>query len=325
VAVKNVGQGAIESILEVRNAGGPFESLFDFCERVDLRKVNRRVIESLVKCGAFDCTGTRRSQMMTILDDAMDVGQKIQRDRADGQISLFDIFSTQGIDVVHPQLPDMPEWGEDERLGYEKESLGFFVTGHPLARYENLVAKYANTDCLRVRESPDGATVRIAGLVRELKRYNDKKGDVMAFMTLEDLGGFVEITLFSSVYSAARDLVEEGAALFVEGRVTKDERSVKILAESIVPIESVDELWTTSIRLSLDMTRLDKEKLRKLREILQQHQGTCGAYLHLTLPETSETVIELPRDLKLKAGKALSDAVNGFLGYGAVEMVCHKE
>ena len=325
VAVKNVGQGAIESILEARNEGGPFESLFDFCERVDPRKVNRRVIESLIKCGAFDCTGTRRSQMTAVLDEAMEVGQKIQRDRADGQISLFDIFTTQGVDVVHPQLPDMPEWDEDERLGYEKESLGFFVTGHPLARYEKLVAKYANTDCLQVRECADGATVRIAGLVRELKRYNDKKGDVMAFMTLEDLAGFVEVTLFSSVYSAARDLVEEDKALFVEGRVTKDERSVKILGESVIPVESVDELWTTSIRLSLDMTRLDKEKLRKLREILQEHQGGCGAYLHLTLPEKSETVIALPRDLKLKAGKALTDAVNGFLGYGAVEMVCGKE
>jgi len=325
VAVKNVGQGAIESILEARIAGGPFESLFDFCERVDLRKVNRRVIESLIKCGAFDCTGTRRSQMMTVLDEAMEVGQKIQRDRADGQISLFDLFSTRGVDVVHPKLPDLEEWDEDERLGYEKESLGFFVTGHPLTRYESLVAKYANTDCLQVRECSDGVTVRVAGLVRELKRYNDKKGDVMAFMTLEDLGGFVEVTLFSSVYAAARDLVQEEAALFVEGRVTKDERSVKILADSVVPIDAVDELWTTSIRLSLDMTRLDKEKLRKLREILREHQGNCGAYLHLTLPEKSETVIELPRDLKLKAGKALSDAVNSFLGYGAVEMVCRRE
>lgn len=325
VAVKNVGHGAIESILAVRDAGGPFESLFDFCERVDLKRVNRRVIESLIKCGAFDCTGTRRSQMTTVLDETMEVGQKIQKDRADGQISLFDIFSTKGVDVVHPDLPDIDEWDEDERLGYEKESLGFFVSGHPLARFEALVAKYANTDCLQVREAVDGATVRIAGLVRELKRYNDKKGDVMAFLTLEDRSGFVEITLFASVYATARDLIHEDAALFVEGRVTKDERSVKILGESVIPVEAVDELWTTSIRVSLDMTRLDKEILRKLREIFEAHQGTCGAYLHLTMPDKTETVIELPRELKLKAGKPLSDAVNGFLGYGAVEMVCCKE
>ncbi|MBW2317359.1 MAG: DNA polymerase III subunit alpha [Deltaproteobacteria bacterium] len=325
VAVKNVGQGAIESIRDVRNSGGAFKSMFDFCERVDLKKVNRRVIESLIKCGAFDCTGAKRSQMMAVLDEAMEIGQKIQKDRMDGQISLFEAFPSQGMDIVYSGFPDIKEWDEDERLNYEKNSLGFFITGHPLEKYDAIIRKFANTNSLQVREASDGAVIRMAGIVRDFKRYNDRKGDVMAFVTLEDLSGFVEVTLFSSVYSSVTDLIYADAAIFVEGRVTKDERSAKILADSVISIEKADETWTTKVRLNLDITCLDKEKLKGLYEILEKHKGTCDAYLSLRMPEKTETVIALPNQLRLKVGKAMADDVNDFLGYSAVETVCERE
>jgi DNA polymerase-3 subunit alpha len=324
-AVKNVGEGAIEAILEVRNEDGAFESLFDFCERVDHRKVNRRVIESLIKCGAFDSTGARRSQMVALLEEAIDIGQKIQKDRIDGQISLFEILPEQGIGVVYPPFPNIEEWNESEVLSHEKESLGFFITGHPLTRYESVLDKYANSDTMELRDLPDGSVVRIGGIVRDFKHYNDRKGDLMAFVTLEDLAGFVEVTLFSSVYSTVSDLIEKDGAIFVEGRITKDEQSAKILADSVIPIEMAEEVWTTSIRLKIDITKLDKEKLQKLYGILQRHRGTCGAYLHLRIPQKTETVVALPDDIRLRAGRELSHAVREFLGYGAVETVCHKQ
>lgn len=324
-AVKNVGGGAIEAILEARKEGGPFESLFDFCSRVDQRRVNRRVVESLIKCGAFDSTGAKRSQMTAMLEEAADIGQKIQKDRLNGQISLFDIMSEKGGDVIYPPFPDMDEWQDGEKLRCEKETLGFFVTGHPLAGHDAVIRKFANTDTLTLRDQGDGAVVRIGGLIRDLKHYQDRKGERMAFVTLEDLHGFVEVILFSSVYSGVSDFVEKDAAVFVEGRITKDEQSAKILAETIVPVDKVEETWTTSVNLNLDVTTMDKEKLQQLYQILQRHKGTSGAYLHLRIPERTETVIALPDRIRLKAGKPLADAVNQFLGYGAVETVCTRQ
>jgi DNA polymerase-3 subunit alpha len=323
-AVKNVGEGAIESILEVRKQNGPFESLFKFCERVDQRRVNRRVSESLIKCGAFDSTGAKRSQMMAMLEDASEIGQKIQKDRLDGQISLFDVLPEQGADVVYPPFPEIEEWDESQVLNYEKETLGFFVTGHPLARHEPVLKKFANTDTLGLLNQRDGSTVRIGGLIRDLKHYNDKKGDLMAFVTLEDLHGFVEITLFSSVYSSVSDFVKKDAAVFVEGRITKDEQSAKILADTVVPVEKAEEIWTTSVNLNLDVTMMDKEKLQQLYNILHRHKGSSNAFLCLRIPERTETVIALPNHIRLRAGSALADAVNEFLGYRAVETVCGR-
>ena len=323
-AVKNVGEGAIESILEVRKTDGPFESLFNFCERVDQRRVNRRVIESLIKCGAFDSTGAKRSQMMAMLEEASEIGQKIQKDRLDGQISLFDVLSDQGADVVYPPFPDIEEWKESQLLHHEKETLGFFVTGHPLARHEAIIKKFANTDTIGLREKPDGSLVRIGGLVRDLKQYHDKKGDLMAFVTLEDLHGFVEITLFASVYATVSDFVEKDAALFIEGRITKDEQSVKVLADTVVSMDEAEETWTASVRLNLDITTMDKEKLQELYNILHRHQGSSNAFLHLRIPDRTETVIALPNHIRLQAGRALTDAVNAFLGYQAVETVCQR-
>lgn len=324
-AVKNVGEGAIESVLEVRKSGGPFESLFDFCERVDHRRVNRRVIESLIKCGAFDFPGTKRSQMMSVLGMAMEIGHKIQRDRINGQYSLFEVMSQQDAGVAYPPLPEMKEWDESQLLHCEKEALGLFITSHPLAKYESVLKKFANTDTMSLRGLSDGAAVRIGGLVRDYKHYNDRKGDRMAFVTLEDLSGFAEVTLFSSLFASVSDLIQKDTAIFVEGRVTKDEKAVKILGDSVIPIEKAEETWTTSVRLNLDMTSLDKEMLEKLYAILRKHKGTSSAYLHLRMPQRTETVIALPDHMRLKAGTALTEAINGFLGYGAVETVCQRQ
>jgi len=323
-AVKNVGQGAIESVLEVRKQDGPFKSFFDFCERVDHRKVNRRVVESLIKCGAFDSIGARRSQMMSVLEEALEVGQKIHKDRTVGQFSLFETMTTDNHDAMYPAFPEVEEWNEGELLNYEKESLGFFITGHPLARYESTLKKFANADTLKLHDLSEGRVVRLGGVVRDYKLYNDRKGEVMAFVTLEDLSGLAEVTLFSSVYSSVSGLIEKDSLIMVEGRVTRDEKSSKILAESVVPIDKAEETWTTSVHLNLDMTGLNKQSLQKLCEILKQHKGSCSAYLHLVMPQRTDTSIALHESIRVKAGPDLTEAVNKFLGYSAVETVCQK-
>jgi len=320
VAVKNVGESAIDCIIEARNEG-KFSSLFEFCELVDLKKVNKRVVESLIKCGAFDDTGEYRSRMTASLEDILDYGQRIQRERSDPQIGLFDMEGSRPA-INLPPVPKIDEWNEKQLLAFEKESLGFYITGHPLSGHEDLLEKFTNTNSTVLKEKNDGEVIRIGGIVRNTKTIQTKKGDLMAFVTIEDLHGSVEITVFSSVYVKAHDLLSDDNPIIVQGRVQKDENATKILADTVVPMEKAEETWTASIHFNLDITRTDRALLFKLNEIFKKHPGSCKGYVHLLGPEKTETIIALSDDLKLRAGLPLTRDINGFLGYNAVETVC---
>jgi DNA polymerase-3 subunit alpha len=322
VAVKNVGGNAIESIVEARNEGGKFSSLFEFCERVDLKKVNKRVVESLIKCGAFDSTGDYRSRMTASIEDILEYGQRVQRERSDPQMGLFDMpGSSPAINL--PTLPQIDEWNEKQRLALEKESLGFYITGHPLTGHEDILEKFTNANSVVVKEKKDGDTVRIGGIIRTLKTIKTKKrGDLMAFVTLEDLHGSVEATVFSSLYVKVHDLLTDDRPILIQGQLQKDENSVKILADTIIPIDKAEETWTASVHFNLDITRTQREVLVKLKEILKSHPGSCPAYIHLLDPDKTETIVALSNSIKLRAGLPLTREVNRFLGYKAVETAC---
>ena len=319
-AVKNVGEGAIESIIEARGNGN-FSSLFEFCEQVDLKKVNKRVIESLIKCGAFDATGNYRSQMLAALEDCIDYGQRVQKERTDPQMGLFNLTEAQK-SVNLPSMPEMKEWEEKELLALEKESLGFYITGHPLNRYEDLLGKFTNTNSVSLRERNDGETVTLGGMVRSVKTIKTKKGDLMAFVTLEDLQGAVEITIFSSLYANVYDLLTNDNTILVRGLLQKDENSAKLLADSVIAIDKAEETWTTSIHFNLDITRTEKNLLEELNAVIKRHPGSCPAFIHLRSPEKTETIIALPNDIKVKAGASLIKEVNRLVGYPAAETVC---
>jgi DNA polymerase-3 subunit alpha len=291
---------------------------------VDHRKVNRRVVESLIKAGAFDSTGAKRSQVMSVLDEALEIGQRVQKDRMNGQYTLFEAVAMDSHDTIYPPFPEIAEWNESELLHYEKESLGFFITGHPLARHEEILNKFANANTEKLPDIAEGRVVRIGGIVRDYKLYNDRKGEVMAFVTLEDLSGLAEVTLFASLYSTVAELVEKDATIIVEGRVTRDEQSTKILADTVVSIDKAEETWTASVHLNLDVTSLDKGGLQKLLEILKQHRGSSNTFLHLLMPQRTDTVIALPDSIRVKASQDLTEAINGFLGYAAVETSVQK-
>jgi DNA polymerase-3 subunit alpha len=322
VAVKNVGEAAIESIIEARQAGR-FESLYDFCQRVDLSKVNKGVLVSLIKCGAFDSTGAARSCLFNALEDIMDYGQTVQQEKSDPQMCLFDSCAdAEGINC--PPLPEIQEWEEKELLTMEKEALGFYITGHPLNRYQDIIEKFTNTNALGLKGHNDGECVRIAGIARSSKVIKTKKGDLMAFVTVEDIHGSTEVVVFSSVYAEANQLLTEDNPILVEGRIQKDENSAKILADKIVPIEHAEETWTASIHVNLEITRTDRGVLESLQKILERHAGPCTAFIHLLSAEKTEAVIALPDTLKLKAGRALKRDVEGLLGYQALETTCEK-
>ncbi|MBW2164999.1 MAG: DNA polymerase III subunit alpha [Deltaproteobacteria bacterium] len=323
VAVKNVGEGAIEVIIDARKEGR-FSSLFDFCERVDLKKANKRVVESLIKCGAFDSTGANRSQMVVSLENAIDYGQRVQKEKTDPQMGLFDIGAAkQNINL--PQMSGIDEWDEKQLLTFEKEALGFYITGHPLTRFDDLLDKFTNANTISLKEKNDGEIVRIGGIIINIKTIKTKKGDLMAFVTLEDQHGTVEIIIFSLVYAAIQEILIEDNTVIIQGRVKGDENSVKILADTVVPIEKAEETWTASIHFNLNKNKTGKDLLLRLNDLLKRYPGSCNAYIHLFSPEETDTVIALPDTMKLKASSSLTRAVNELLGYNTVETICDSE
>ncbi len=323
LAVKNVGEGAIDAIVEARGEA-PFTSLFDFCKRVDLRKVNKRVVEGLIKCGAFDSTEARRSRMMAALDDAFDFGQRAQKERDDPQMGLFDMEETPA-PLNPPSLPEMAEWEEHERLTLEKEALGFYITGHPLSKYETLLGRFTDADTLNLKEKNDGEVVRIGGVVTGVKTIRTKRGDPMAFVNVEDMRGTVEVTVFSSVYEAAAGLLVEDQPVFIKGQLQRDENNVKVLADQVVPLEKAEELWSGTILIQLDVTRTDLESLQKLPKIFKKYPGPCPAFIQVVEPGVSRTRIALSESFRLKVGPPLIEEVNRLFGYDAVETEAKPE
>ncbi|MDR2947086.1 MAG: DNA polymerase III subunit alpha, partial [Candidatus Adiutrix sp.] len=196
-AVKGLGAAAIDSILEAREEG-PFTNLYDFCERIDTQKVNRRVIESLVKCGAFDRSGGADRAVMTVaVDEALESGARRQQDRKDGQANMFDMLAQAAPEHNVLKWPTAEPWKENVRLAFEKEFLGFFITGHPLARYETELNVVSSATCDEAKMKADKAEVRLGGVVSKVQVKLDKKGKNFAYVTLEDLTGSIDLLVWS--------------------------------------------------------------------------------------------------------------------------------
>ncbi|MCK4509672.1 MAG: DNA polymerase III subunit alpha, partial [Desulfuromonadales bacterium] len=317
-AVKGVGGGAVEAIVEAREES-PFESLHNFCERVDLRRVNKRVVEALIKCGAFDSLQSKRAQFMAALEEAMEYGQKLQREKESGQESLFgsdQIVNQSG--RAYGQLPDLEEWPENVLLTNEKESIGFYITGHPLARHSDAIKRFSTCDTAGLIERADKEEVSVCGIVTGIKLLNTRKGDRMAFVTLEDLSGFVEMVVFPETYTKAADLLNSEEALLVKGAVDVGEDACKILVNEVLALKDVQQRMTKLVHFRLTSPGLEDRQLRSLKEIMARYRGECGALIHLVVPNRSETVISLPDTLRLQASDEMMDDVERLFGYNVV-------
>jgi DNA polymerase-3 subunit alpha len=316
-AVKNVGLAAIQSILAAREEKGDFTSLADFCRKVDLRKVNKRVIESLIKCGAFDSINPQRAQLLAGLEEAMEWAQELERQRSNSQMIMFGSLRPTGRHA-EPFLPDVPAWPEGQRLAFEKETLGFYLTGHPLTPHAAALQRLATTDSHRIWEVADGQEITIGGVVSALKEINTKKGDRMAFVTLEDLQGVVEVIIFSELYKNSTLLLKGEDPIFIKGRVDAGEESIKVIASEVFSFEQAVNKLTTSVHLRVRSEGLGREDLVAIKEIFQDCRGSCPAYLHLILPEKREAVIVLGEEWKLNSSAQLVQRMRDLLGYEAV-------
>lgn len=293
-AVKNVGETAIEVILRCRQEEGPFRSIFDFCERIDSQKVNRRVLEQLIRCGAFDTLHSNRARVMAGLDEALERASVVQKDRQSGQMNIFEMLRAKK-KTSAPVLPDIPDWDSRARLQFEKESLGFYISGHPLDFYKEQISAICTADTQSVKEKREGTEVVLCGVFSLIKELTTKRGDRMAFLNVEDKEGTIEVVTFAEPYALARPLLEGDEPLAVWGKVQHDEKGSKLLANRILSMEEAQLQSVDAVHIKLEAASMDHDGFGRLRHLLMSHPGECKALLHLIVKEKGEAVLNLSK------------------------------
>ncbi len=322
LAIRNVGEGAIRSMLEQRREQGPFRDLYQFTESVDTRAVNKRVLESMIKSGAMDCLGLKRSQLMSIADAALEHGQKVQRDRASGQRDLFADLDTGALAVGAAKVPEIPEWPADKLLAQEKEALGCYISGHPLERFSSEVSKYSDKPLSDL--VLDGKTVecKVAGIVADCRTRRTKKGDLMAVFNLEDLSGSVEVVVFPNSYAKYASHLAEDAPLRVAGRFEHDEEGgSKLIASEIEPLSGISARNARHIEISASLPSLPPDAAEQLYRLLEGSRGETGVALSLYHPHDFRVTIQSVDFVKIRSSQELLERIEAICGRGSVTVV----
>jgi DNA polymerase-3 subunit alpha len=322
-AIKNVGEGAVEAIIAARHADGPFRSLFDFCRRVDLHKVNKRMVEGLIKAGAFDSTGARRAQLLAVLDQAMEEGAAAQKARAHGQTSIFGEMIGSMIpmpSLADPALPDVPEWPPEQLLKHERELTGFYITAHPLSRFEPVLNKFATATTATLADIGDGKEVKLCGILTVIKTVTTKKGERMAYVQLEDSQGLLEVIVFPDLFRSASDLLAPERVVRVTGVVDRTERGTRLKATRIEALETLLAQSVSRVTVRVSDGPDAAQRLRQIAEILRRYPGPTAVSLTLRLsPELEADTDPLP-NLSVMPSERLISELEQVLGKDAVVM-----
>ena len=305
-AVKNVGEEAVGEIIAEREENGPFSSLFDLCTRVNLRKITKRVLESLIKAGAFDSLGITRNALLAGMEKVVSMAQKRQKEKDSGQLSMLGLMGCDSTSClpglgIQCEEQNLPEWPDSDKLKYEKEAIGFYLSSHPLMAFRHELKRQGLATLEHLAETPEGAQVRTALLITSVKEHLTKKGDKMAFCTAEDVTGSAEVVLFPDAYADAKAHIEADEPLVVTARVGEssspannggdsgdDEpkaKQVKLVAETVKPLADMVGKGDQPLEIALEPKDATPERLQKLDDILNLYPGTAQVFLELALPE----------------------------------------
>jgi DNA polymerase-3 subunit alpha len=319
-AVKNVGQAAVEAIGRARAEVGRFGSLHNFCEKVDVGAVNRRMIESLIRAGAMDSLEGTRSQKMAAVEGAMEAGQRAWRDRESGQVGLFGELLGAGEPHSMP-LPKVPDWTDKEKLASEKEMLGFWVTGHPLDRYLEKVKELATHDSSSLEGLAKNAEVKLCGVLTGITKKRNKEGKPWAVMTIEDRSGSMEAMVFANSYERLAPFIVEDQAVLVAGLVLPEENSQpKISVQDVVPLDNarVDLPSLISIRVWLGKNG-SVDRAQALQDLFRKKPGETAVRLRLESPRDFSVLLDVPA--KVRPDKEFRALVETICGGGCMERV----
>ena len=324
-AVKNVGRNAIESIVTARKEVGKFASIFEFCEKVDLRMLNRRVLESLIKAGAMDDFGYR-AQLMAVLDKAMEQAQKTQRDAEMGQHGLFGVFQQEDHqNGNHQKLPTVPEWEEHQRLSSEKEVLGFFITGHPLEKYKEKLEnfpKYQNASSISQMETGTGRDEIVSGgVISGLRVMKSRKGDLYANAVMEDMTGTIEAIVFPEAYKRLQVILKQEIPMLVKCSVRVEEGSnPKIAISSLTPLEEAKPALPRSIRILVPLTAASEATVDELHALCRERRGEAKVLFDLERAGDFMVVMEAD-GYNVCPDRSFINRVEELCGRGAVRVI----
>jgi DNA polymerase-3 subunit alpha len=317
--IKGIGENAIDAIIQARRSG-QFTGIYDFCERVDLKPVNKRVIEALIKSGAFDgIEPINRASLVAVMDDAVQYGQSLQKDKGSNQISMFDILASSA-PPPKPKIPLLKDWPEKERLQQEKEILGFYISGHPLQRLEKDLKRFVTANIADLSDYPSGSEVTIAGIITSKRGMVTKKGDPMAFVMIEDMTGTIEVSVFPRLYSEVASLLDSDEPVLVRGETESDENQVRMKGVELRSLIAARNEKAREVHLHLTSADLSEAAARQMLQILHQHQGSCLALLHLTIPQRSETLIRLPEHIRVDPSESFEEAIENLFGPRALSL-----
>ncbi len=323
--VKNVGEGAAAAVAGERERGGPFRGLVDFCARLDGQEVNKKVIESLVRCGAFDGAHSDRARLFAGIDFAMGRAVSALRDKASGQGSLFD---APGGGADHPltdnELPKAEPWDESVMLTAEKELLGVYMSGHPLSQFTTLLDTYQLTSVQKLAELPEGTATRVGGLIGDLVAKITKKKENMAVLRLEDLDGSVEVVVFPDAYREFAPCLVKNAAVLVCGEVMKKDSAISVRAMEIYPLADAPKHFAERMSIHIPAAQSAEGRLERLKDILRIHPGPTPVVICLEFPSSEKVFLDTERALCVTASDTLIHEVRHFLGENSVYVAVNR-
>ena len=314
--IKNVGMAAIDSIIKARDARGRFTTIEALCADLDLRLANRKVIESLVKAGACDSMGLSRAALLASVDQALEEATRRQRDKTRGQLTFFDTLSSDAPSApASPSPVRMREWPESQKLAFEKSLLGFYISGHPLARFEKTLHALASASSQQLLQLPEDTAVTVGGMLTKVKLTTTKKtNEQMAVCLLEDLEGDIEVLVFPKVFPQLAPQLKPSAVVFVEGRVAVRDGRPRLIAQQIVPLEQGTSRLAKAVELILHTTGIERDLLVRLKELLGRFPGPVPVYLTLETPSLTPMSVKLDEAFKIQVNPELLDELHRLVG-----------
>ena len=334
-AIKGVGEGPVQTIVETRQAGGPFTDLFDFCARIDLKRISKRVMDALLRSGALDGLGPffdtdpqvylqqvdrNRAALSAAMEEAVAAAEQTHRSADGGHGDLFgDLLGAPDERDLFAAYREVREWTFKERLRGEKETLGLYLTGHPIDEYEAEVRRFARQRIVDLKPSRESQT--IAGLVFDLRVMKSKRGDKVGFVTLDDRSARVEVSLFAEAFQAAQALLQKDALLVVEGEVAIDDFSggMRVRAKRVMSLEEARTTLLDSVRINLDTSKHSPACLSKMAGVLQQYKGACAVTIELQRPDAQAT-LRLGESWRVEPADDLVQTLRDQLGKDSVSL-----
>jgi DNA polymerase-3 subunit alpha len=318
-AIKNVGENTVTGILQARETLGHFTSIFQFCESIDTRLLNKRVLESLVRSGAMDGLGAHRAQMIAVIDRAMDRSQKLQRAREAGQHGLFGGGASTATPMPPEELPEVPEWPEHELLAAEYATLGFYISGHPLDKYVGRLRDLSAIDIATIEGKRNGEDIVVAGIIVSSRPMRSRRGARWMIVTLQDRTGVVEALVFPEAFQKLEPILKAATPLLVKGRVAVEDVGTRLMVSDARVLDQVSDRAPSLLRVRVDLKALDPAVLDRLGELFTRSPGRCRVAFELIQDDGTEATLE--SSSAVKADRELVERVREICGSDSVALV----